>query len=268
MITFEHKIVTPADAALMLKHANPSNRTLARKRVKDYADAMRTGNWQDNGECIQFDDDGMLLNGHHRLNAVILANTSVPMCILRGVSATVYDIHGKRNTKNYLELEGIKANRRSVSLVKNYYYMAFGRAMPDYRALEFFEKYKSEIDEAVRISTLGKRTPQPGDIAAIYTAVFIAHRCGIEYSTLQRFMTIVNSGFFDSEHESAAIVLRNYLLENKGSYNSTESAAKTSVALRAIQDFDYGIPKRYYRKIEDTGMFKKCIEEDKAYFGW
>lgn len=50
-----------------------------------YARLMEAGKWSATGEAIQFDTEGRLVNGQHRLNALIAAGVTLPFVVVRGV---------------------------------------------------------------------------------------------------------------------------------------------------------------------------------------
>ncbi len=88
---------------------NPNNRNLRKAVVEGYARDMAAGRWRLNGETIKFAADGHLYDGQHRLNAVILANVTVPMVIVRGLSPDVMptvDAGAKRSYSDALKLQG------------------------------------------------------------------------------------------------------------------------------------------------------------------
>jgi hypothetical protein len=62
--------ITPKQAQVILAH-NDRNRSLASSRVTVYSGAMLAGEWRMNGETIKFNGDGTLLDGQHRLAAVV-----------------------------------------------------------------------------------------------------------------------------------------------------------------------------------------------------
>jgi len=78
--------VTPQDAARMLGTMK-GNRNLRSRVVQRYAREMIAGKWLLNGEAIKIARDGRLIDGQHRLNAVVLAKVHVKMCVVRGVDA-------------------------------------------------------------------------------------------------------------------------------------------------------------------------------------
>ena len=61
--------ITPKRAAEMLEH-NGHNRPLTRTRVREFAEAMKRGDWQLTHQGIAFDTDGQLKDGQHRLAAM------------------------------------------------------------------------------------------------------------------------------------------------------------------------------------------------------
>lgn len=70
------ELITPDRAAQMLA-SSPGNRRAT--RVDVYAKQMTEGNWALVPDHIGIDEDGRLLNGHNRLNAVIKAGKNVMM---------------------------------------------------------------------------------------------------------------------------------------------------------------------------------------------
>ena len=76
--------VSPEMAERWLQH-NEGNRSIDRATVKRYANDMIRGQWAETGETIKFSSDGRLLDGQHRLSAVVMSRTTVNMLIARGV---------------------------------------------------------------------------------------------------------------------------------------------------------------------------------------
>jgi hypothetical protein len=82
--TSEIVLVTPGMAELWLT-LNTVNRTIRNTKVIQYACDMLDGNWKLTGEAIKFSVTGRLLDGQHRLKAIIEADTAVPMFVVRGL---------------------------------------------------------------------------------------------------------------------------------------------------------------------------------------
>lgn len=79
------EVVTPEQAAVYLQTVDASTtRKLSDSQVSRYSADMLQGNWHISQPLI-FSDSGKLLDGQHRLAAVVKANTPVEFSILRGV---------------------------------------------------------------------------------------------------------------------------------------------------------------------------------------
>ena len=77
--------ITPAIAEKYLE-ANTSNRTLRKFHVLKLASDIKEGRWHLNGSSIVFNGDGTLLDGQHRLAAIIHAGQPADILVVRGVS--------------------------------------------------------------------------------------------------------------------------------------------------------------------------------------
>lgn len=100
--------VTPAAAKEILER-NTRNRRLRKDYVSTLAGAMKRGEWQVNGEPVQISEDGTLLNGQHRLSAVVESDVAVPMVVVRGLPKQVQmdmDTGTRRHLSDVLTLHG------------------------------------------------------------------------------------------------------------------------------------------------------------------
>lgn len=66
------------------------NRNISKMSVRTYANEMKRQRWLLNGEAIKFDHNGHLLDGHHRLNACILANVAFDTLVIRDISPETF----------------------------------------------------------------------------------------------------------------------------------------------------------------------------------
>lgn len=99
--------ITPAQAHALLG-GNTHNR-LVSSRVKDLARAMREGFWVLNGETIKVAKNGTLIDGQHRLLAIIEAKTPIQTYVVRGlplVAQETVDIGRKRTLGDVLSIRG------------------------------------------------------------------------------------------------------------------------------------------------------------------
>jgi hypothetical protein len=100
--------VTPELARVWLR-SNTHNRKLRERAVADYARDMAAGHWNLNGEAIKFSTDGQILDGQHRLSAVIESDATVQMLVVVGLPPEVQetmDTGRKRTTGDVMGLRG------------------------------------------------------------------------------------------------------------------------------------------------------------------
>jgi hypothetical protein len=86
------KNITPAMAEKMLNEANTRtekgeflNRMISERRVRQLATAMNKGRWLVTHQGIALDTNGNLLDGQHRLWAVMRSGCTVPMAVTTGL---------------------------------------------------------------------------------------------------------------------------------------------------------------------------------------
>lgn len=112
--------ITPAKAKELLA-ANTTNRPLSRSTVRGFAEAMRRGDWLVTHQGIAFDTRGVLVDGQHRLAAVIEADQPVEMTVFTEVEPDTFDVldTGKRrNAADVLAIEGEKSTTMLAAMVR------------------------------------------------------------------------------------------------------------------------------------------------------
>lgn len=77
--------ITPEYAMEVLEHHNPRNRSIAENTVNSYALDMKNGRWTLNHQGIAFDENGDLIDGQHRLWAVVFSGKTIEMLVTRGI---------------------------------------------------------------------------------------------------------------------------------------------------------------------------------------
>ena len=91
--------VTPTDAREWLDTKNSRNRPVSQFVVDKYVQQIKTGRWKANGQGIIFGKSGQLLDGQHRLKAVVQAGKPIQTMVVYGVEDdafdTIDDVHGR-----------------------------------------------------------------------------------------------------------------------------------------------------------------------------
>lgn len=106
----EKKTIGPVLAAEILRQ-NTNNRLVNKKLVDRYASDMANGNWRFIGDPIRRTQDGTLLDGQHRMEAVVKSDTKHEFLVITGLEAesqSVMDGGRPRRLGDVLRIAGEK----------------------------------------------------------------------------------------------------------------------------------------------------------------
>jgi hypothetical protein len=116
-------LITPKLAKELLLNNN-SNRRVTTETVNLYANDMCEGRWkEDTAEFIKIAEDGDILDGQHRLLAIIESDTCINFQIAFGVSKSVFDVldTGKvRSSADVFSIQKIDNFTVISAIVKGY----------------------------------------------------------------------------------------------------------------------------------------------------
>lgn len=113
--------ITPELAQAWLQNANSHNRKLRDHHALALSRDMAAGRWHDTATPIKFDRNGVLLDGQHRLQAIVISGATIEMLVIRGLEPEVQDFMDtglKRSVADALHLEGkIKYRHAAVASI-------------------------------------------------------------------------------------------------------------------------------------------------------
>ncbi len=84
-------MVDPSLAAAWLAKNVQHNRPMRKITVAGYAEQMKTGQWHLTHQGVAFDVTGALIDGQHRLAAIVQANVIVPMMVTMNAPAVSFE---------------------------------------------------------------------------------------------------------------------------------------------------------------------------------
>lgn len=140
-----YQIITPMLAQTMLGRSNFRNRSLKPAVVRRYAADMIVGRWKENGESIVVDEFGAVIDGQHRLRALISCGKSFGFVVVQGVSRDAFDTldMGKNRTStDTLQVSGMK-NASSVAAVLRLIVDYKLNGDLSFKRYQFSDKYRS-----------------------------------------------------------------------------------------------------------------------------
>lgn len=81
--------IDPDKAAKYLAE-NTRNRKIKVKHITNLAKAMTQGEWQVNGDAIRFDSNGKVVDGQHRLHAIIQSGVAITTVVIRNLDPDTF----------------------------------------------------------------------------------------------------------------------------------------------------------------------------------
>lgn len=194
------EIITPERAVELLLNLAPYQRDLKKKKVQDYAAAMRRGEWLLNpADPLCIDTNGQTANGQHRLEAILAAEKElaqtpeggVPMYVAYGVPPKTYrvmDRGTKRSTADMLHGAGEvnTASLASTARLAHRWFVSPGydnqeewRNAPEVTDAQVFSILEDHpnLRESVRLGRMGgglKVSPS----ASMFAHYLCSRKCG------------------------------------------------------------------------------------------
>ena len=153
---------------------NKDNRPIRTHLFRSMALDMSNDNWDDNGETIKFDEDGNLIDGQHRLLAIIESNKTIEMLVVWGLKRKVQDTidtGAKRTFADNLHRKGEKnafvlaSIVRKVSLWENGLSPGKKTALSNYTLTRTLEKYPELREIAIKANNIAQKSSLVASIA-------------------------------------------------------------------------------------------------------
>jgi len=102
----EIRTITPEESAILLE-GNTGNRPVRATRVNMLAEAISRGEWMLTHQGIAISDNGRILDGQHRLLAIVKSGIPVRLAVTTGVDEAAFsaiDVHDKRTNADALQM--------------------------------------------------------------------------------------------------------------------------------------------------------------------
>jgi hypothetical protein len=234
--------ITPSQAEKYLAF-NTSNRPLRKGLVDQYAKVIQTGNWRLTHQGVAFSCDGTLLDGQHRLAAIVQAGIAVQMLVARGVdsrSQLVMDDHSKRNASDALSLvRKEKITQLDVAVIRASVELSGGGRTGKHRLSKqeldiVFDKFRPALQFVFDNMAFNERGVTSAPVRA---AVVLAWYYVKDLERLKTFCDVLTGRMLpEGDGDRAAVVLREWLLRN-GMQSSQTRLEGFKKAQRAIVAF-------------------------------
>ncbi len=184
--------VTPAQAAKWLGN-NEGNRKLREHRVKYFADAMEKGKWKLTHQGVAIASSGRLIDGQHRLRAIVLCGKTVPMLVTTDVPEDTYSVLDAGQARTMSDRLGTD-NARTRTVTSMWRFVGPSKVAHEYEIELMLEVFGDALGlyESMRERGSGKR---PNASAAAACVLALAQSKGTRRAADVREMVrrVVNS---------------------------------------------------------------------------
>jgi hypothetical protein len=237
-------MVTPFMAENWLRK-NVMNRRVQTDRVAQYAAAMSRGAWRFTHQGIAFFDDDTLADGQHRLLAIQKSETTVKMQVTFGLAkkeaAPHIDDQMPRNVTHSAAILGTPVSTFIVACARQLFeqYVTqhdiglWSRMKIDNEMLmQFIEASRPALEfSAPTVRTKGLRS-------AGVRSVFAAAWYTVDRDRLASFKTHFETGVIESQADTAAIRLRDWVMTTPvaGHSINVESRKRAAAAIASYLD--------------------------------
>jgi len=232
--------ITPALAEEMLKHNHArenfddsttssknyhGNREIKSARVSAYVQLMMNGTWQLTADPISFNSNYELLNGQHRLKAIVESGITVDFIVCFFAPDTyAYDSGLPRNKRDQLLLSDgsipydLLSDKKIASAVTFYLSFTSGRTYRDISTPEFesfvkdnmttLTKVKNICDTCIKYATNSKDRKTLGSaIIYIYCLILLLlYRDMVSESDIEEFLEIYMSGGIPNDRKEKGTI--------------------------------------------------------------
>lgn len=234
--------IGPKEAAEMLTHANPNNRTISPATVDGYAEEMGRGLWQCTHQGIAIGDDGVLYDGHHRLHAVVKSGATVLMLVTRGVSKSKLDAIDRGRVRKAYEIVKMVDGTEDKVIVRGGLMVAWalskkGSLLPQWGATrdaphDLREARAEHFGPVTEICEAMEYKRDRLAHAPVVGSLAICHRTHAAMAV--QFAKSLRSGANLSE-VSPVLALRTHILSN---YIASGAVARDDLTMRVFGAFD------------------------------
>lgn len=206
--------ITPAKAKLYLDQ-NKGNRPLQKTHVLFLASEIENGNWKCNGESIKIGKDKQIIDGQHRLTAIVKANKSIMTVVMTGLDPDVFDTidTGKnRSPGDTYALMGEKNTNQLAALIKNLhrYYMNDWKKPPRLSNSEFEKLLERWPDARTVVNNNSLKSPGLMNLRIIHFCYYVFKKKNKDQAL--EFMTKLCNGN-DLAARSPIMAVRNKIIE-------------------------------------------------------
>ena len=204
--------ITPALAESWLM-SNTFNRTISASVVNKYANDMKSGNWHLNHQGIAFDNNNVLVDGQHRLTAVVKSGVTVDMLVTYGASRVGVDELRVRSAYDVIKFGSLSdwVDKADIEIAKAIPVVFFDNVritLSTHETLQIAEKYK----DGILFCRREFKSKKKGVHSALVRSCFAVAYYHFDEAKLITMIQSLYSGIIESADDAVVIRAREMIL--------------------------------------------------------
>jgi hypothetical protein len=232
---------------------NVTNRSLRESTISQYARYMSQGDWHLSHQGIAFDVHGNLIDGQHRLNAIIQSNTTIQFHVFRGLSEESFKIidNGLRRTM----ADRTKLSNEAARTMSFMAGIRYGANKPSVESvLDEYEKYQDVFEMTVKLKNkcckvFGSSAYRSALVLLLYMTRNNPEK---QQKMINHYQKLLN---FDMENANSLIRLA-FKLRHAGKLTKASNTPSSS-AVNVVEAAFFLSPDNFDRKTVKLGIMDK-----------
>lgn len=260
--------ITPMLAERWIDQVPDYQRKVDQKQVDKICAAILKGAWAENGATIVFNEEGHLIDGQHRLHAIIKSGKSVRSLVVRGVSKaektfqTIGDEKSRKVTDfmHCLHVNNVAAVCGMLMTAESGKWPMSHEKLPYVEVLKVVKKYQDQITPIVNAVSEGGRFVKQHSFCAFLVFYYTHIEPVKNLERLAQFFARLGDGV-GLEKSDPVYQLRKRYLEQSASakFDRLASRAMIMKALHSYLDFKPMVLVRYEPMRESFPDLRKAV---------
>jgi hypothetical protein len=213
------------DIATQWLEGNVRNRRIDPRHVDILAQDMEAGKWRMTHQGIAFSDQGILVDGQHRLWAILQSGCTIRMAVSFGISVESVDAIDGMKARTVVDrmrlnglfgLDGVSPNH-TATLREMIRSLSDSKRLAYYKEVQLMDRHIN----AVQFATAHVATKTKGIAVGYVRGVIARAWYSVDHDELAQFCRVLSTGVSETPWDGTIIKLRNQLMVMGSTRNRT-----------------------------------------------
>jgi hypothetical protein len=257
--------ITPEIANRYIARNTGLQRKISRRALESYVSELNAGGWQLNGEAIVFGKSGLLLNGQHRLVAIMKSGKPMTTLVVYGIDDSkvyLYDLQLRRSAKNTLQVMDINISPIASAAAKSL--VGLFQPIGDTIVNEYIRKHQDDLNRAYNCCCTGAMSRYSKRTSCVLVCYLMLRTNTAQKFELETFFNIYNTkdAYQAGKDYKAGPALKAREMCDMYATSKRRTIYQMEVLTQALEDFMAGRDNEGDYQVNDTeSHWKKYATE-------